>query len=195
MNKKIRKQEMPELILPDRRYLESVKNAVREYTAFPSPFDINCVHKLIDAAKTDFQTYFDEIENARNSLNLPEGHVPSTALWLVENGCYAGSFDIRHYLNDFLQKRGGHIAYQIVPSKRGNALAAKGLRLALDYCRTNLRLDKVLLTCNFENAASYKTMTAVMNEYGGYEDTPSETDGSREHRVWIMTAAKAEALK
>lgn len=183
---------MPELVLPDRRYLESVKNAVREYTAFPSPFDINCVHKLIDAAKTDFQTYFDEIENARNGLNLPEGHVPSTALWLVENGCYAGSFDIRHYLNDFLQKRGGHIAYQIVPSKRGNALAAKGLRLALDYCRTNLRLDKVLLTCNFENAVSYKTMTAVMNEYGGYEDVPSETEGGREHRVWIITTAKKQ---
>lgn len=59
MNKKTRKQEMLKLVLPDRRYLESVKNAICEYTDSPSPFDINCVNKLVDAAKNDFQTYFD----------------------------------------------------------------------------------------------------------------------------------------
>lgn len=178
---------MLKLVLPEYRYLESVKTAICEYKKTPSPFDIRCVQKLINAAENNFQTYFSDIEDAKNGVNLPPGHVPSTTLWLLDNDTYIGSFDIRHYLNDFLHKTGGHIAYQIVPSKRSQGFAQAGLKLALHYCRNVLKLEKALLTCRFENKASYQTMTAVMKEYGGYEDKFSESGGHKEHRIWIVT--------
>lgn len=180
---------MLELTLPDRRYLESVQNAVGEYKNFPSPFDINCVQKLVKAAENDFKTYFQEVEKARNGVDLPEGHVPSTTLWLLDGNRYAGSFDIRHYLNDSLRQTGGHIAYQIIPSLRRKGFAKDGLKLALNYCKNSLKIEKALLTCRFENEASYRAMRAVMAEYGGYEDTPAGASGQKERRVWIMTAA------
>ncbi len=183
---------MLQLVLPEYRYLESVKAAISEYQDHPSPFDINCVDKLIKAAENNFQTYFSDVENDRNAVNLPSGHVPSTTLWLLNNEAYIGSLDIRHYLNDFLQKRGGHIAYQIIPSQRRRGFAQAGLKLALHYCRDVLKLEKVLLTCRFENQDSYQTMTAVMKEYGGHEDEPSESDGHKEHRIWIVTPCSEE---
>lgn len=176
---------MLKLVLPAPIYLASVKNAVAEYSLHPSPFDIQCVTQMIEAAKNDFQTYFQAIENKRLGINLPEGHVPNTTLWLIEDDTYVGSFDIRHKLNDYLMQNGGHIAYQIIPSKRQKGYVKAGLKLALDFAKKNLEIKKALLTCHFENEASYRAMISVMNENGGEEISPSLVDNHKEHRVWI----------
>lgn len=178
---------MLKLVLPDKAYLDSVKAGIVEYLQNPSPFDLYCVKKLLAAAENDFAAYFEETENTRLGLNIPEGFVAATSLWLIEGEKYIGSFDIRHSLNDYLKKRGGHIAYQIIPSERRKGYVKQGLKLALDYARNILKIDKALLTCEFENEASYRAMTSVMKEWGGEEDEPSEIDGKCEHRVWIKT--------
>lgn len=181
---------MLKLVLPSKKYINSVKTAIAEYTAHPSPFDIHCVNQMIEAAQNDFKTYFQEIENKRQGIGLPEGHVPNTTLWLVEGEKYIGSFDIRHKLNDYLMQNGGHIAYQIIPSARLKGYVKAGLKLSLDYAYKNLGLDKALLTCDFNNIGSYKAMTSVMCEWGGEEISPSLVDGHQEHRVWINTQPK-----
>lgn len=179
--------KMLRLVLPSPEYTESVKNAVEEYKAHPSPFDIHAIRKLIEFADSNFEGYFEYVENQRTGINLIPGHVPSTSLWLVEDGNYIGSFDIRHELTPQLEKSGAHIGYQIIPSQRRKGFVKAGLKLALSYAREVLKLERALLTCEEENIGSYLAMTSVMREYGGEETEPAVTDGHKERRVWIET--------
>jgi predicted acetyltransferase len=39
--------------------------------------------------------------------NLPDGFVPETTRWLIDDGVYIGRVSIRHELNDHLLKEGG----------------------------------------------------------------------------------------
>lgn len=134
--------KMLRLVLPSPEYTESVKNAVEEYKAHPSPFDIHAVRKLIEFADSNFEGYFEYVENQRTGINLIPGHVPSTSLWLVEDGNYIGSFDIRHELTPQLEKSGAHIGYQIIPSQRRKGFVKAGLKLALSYAREVLKLER-----------------------------------------------------
>lgn len=181
---------MLKLVLPSPQYLASVRTAIAEYQAHPSPFDIHCVNQMIEAAKDNFATYFQDIECKRQGIGLLEGYVPNTTLWLIDDEKYVGSFDLRHELNAYLLQNGGHIAYQIIPSARRKGYVKAGLKLTLEYARKKLGIEKALLTCNFDNIGSYKAMSSVMHEWGGEEISPSLVDGHQEHRVWINTQPK-----
>lgn len=92
-----------------------------------------------------------------------------------------GMVNIRHELNAYLMKFGGHIGYSIRPSYRQKGYAKLQLNLALDILRKK-GVDKALITCNSDNIASMKTILAC----GGVEDTPSiEDDGTIIKRFWI----------
>lgn len=92
-----------------------------------------------------------------------------------------GMVNIRHELNDYLIKFGGHIGYSIRPSERQKGYAKLQLNLALDILKTK-GVKKALITCNSDNIASKKTILAC----GGIEDTPSvEDDGTIIKRFWI----------
>lgn len=92
-----------------------------------------------------------------------------------------GMVNIRHELNDYLMKFGGHIGYSIRPSERQKGYAKLQLKLALDILKTK-GVKKALITCNSDNIASMKTILAC----GGVEDTPSlEDDGTIIKRFWI----------
>ncbi len=96
-----------------------------------------------------------------------------------------GLYDIRHYLTPALEKQGGHIGYQIIPSERGQGYVRDGLKLVLEWCRSHLNLEAVLLCCNKNNMASYQAMTSVMHEMGGHERAVIEIDNHLECSVWI----------
>ena len=179
---------MLEIVLPDIKYINSVKKAIAEYHKFPSPFDINSIKKLDMILNNNIGEYFKSIENNRESIGLKKGYVPSTTLWLIKNNEYIGSFDVRHYLTDNLLNIGGHIAYEIIPSQRKKGYVQAGLKLVLKYCKEKLHIDKALLTCRFENEASYKAMTTVMKECGGFIDEPYIDNEIKEHRIWINTS-------
>lgn len=63
---------MLKLVLPEYRYLESVKTAIGEYKKTPSPFNICCVQHLINAAENNFQTYFSDVEDAKMPSICPQ---------------------------------------------------------------------------------------------------------------------------
>ena len=52
--------------------------------------------------------------------DLPDGYVPDTYFVLYIDEVPVGVAKLRHYLNDFLLKRGGHIGYGVRPSCRGH---------------------------------------------------------------------------
>jgi len=102
-------------------------------------------------------------------------------LWDDENQKVVGMVNIRHELNAYLMKFGGHIGYSIRPSYRNQGYAKLQLNLALDILRQK-GVDRALITCNADNVASKKTILAC----GGVEDTPTiEEDGTVIKRFWI----------
>lgn len=122
----------------------------------------------------------------RRAAELPEtprpsGHVPCTFLWIVgDDDEYLGSISLRHELTDVLLEEGGHIGYSIRPSARRQGHATTALRQTLELAG-EMGMDRVLITCDEDNAAS----SATIERAGGvYEDSRA---GKR--RYWVPTIA------
>ena len=175
-----------ELVLPNRRYLPSVREAIAEYKRTPSKFEINAVSKMIAAADNDFADYFTATENDRQGIGLTPGYVAHTVFWLVDGDRYIGTFNLRHELTPMLEQVGGHIAYQIRPSEQRKGYVSAGLKLCLEKARER-GLDKVLITCEEENIGSYAVMHNAMIENSGCEIAPVLKNGVKNRRVWVYT--------
>lgn len=91
-----------------------------------------------------------------------------------------GMIDIRHILNDFLLKSGGHIGYSVRKSERNKGYAKKMLSLALKKC-SEFGIENVLVTCSKDNIASVKTILAN----GGILENEVIIDGKEKQRYWI----------
>jgi predicted acetyltransferase len=114
------------------------------------------------------------------TVPLPEGVVPCTYWWIVEDGEVLGAISLRHELNDFLRRAGGHIGYGIRPSARRRGLATFALGRVLPYA-AKLGLDRVLVTCNVGNEGSRRTI----ERNGGRLEDIRDTEIGRLRRYWI----------
>jgi predicted acetyltransferase len=108
----------------------------------------------------------------------PDGHVPSTTLWWVEDDEYLGRLAIRHRLTPHLREFGGHIGYDVRPTARRRGYATAMLRAALPLAH-DLGIESALVTCDFTNLASRKVIEA---NGGVLEDRRGET-----LRFWVPT--------
>ena len=88
--------------------------------------------------------------------------------------------DIRHSLNDFLLQAGGHIGCGVRKSERKKGYAKQMIKLALEKCK-ELKIEKVLITCNDDNIASEKSIIAC----GGELEDIRTVDGKNYKRFWI----------
>jgi len=89
---------------------------------------------------------------------------------------------VRHTLNEYLEKYGGHIGYSVRPSERGKGYAKWMLSQGLFFCRS-IGLPRVLIICRTENECSRRTILA---NGGVYENTVIEPDRKLElQRYWI----------
>ncbi|NLV90840.1 MAG: GNAT family N-acetyltransferase [Firmicutes bacterium] len=136
---------------------------------------------VLDFDPSDFPALITKLRNCSLGIDLPPGFVPHTTLWLVDQqSAILGVVNIRHYLDDKLRHRGGHIGYGIRPSQRRRGLGTKMLALALNHAKT-MGLDSVLLTCDKANIASDK----VIQNNGGKLDSEEVVDGTMIQRYWI----------
>lgn len=101
-------------------------------------------------------------DNESRGIGLPEGWVPSSVFWLVDQDEYIGSGNIRYALTESLKEFGGHIGYEIRPSKWGQGYGTLQLNLLLAEA-AKLGIKSALLTCSADNVASIR----VMEKNGG----------------------------
>lgn len=184
---------MSELILvkPSKVLEEKILEYKQEYLDFEET-NINGSCGL--ARYNDFDEWLEivlsiEKDKLRNNVHeysegigLPDGFVPCTTFWLVNNNknSILGAIEIRHQLNDYLTFRGGHIGYGIRPSERNKGYAGNMLSMLLQHCKT-IGLSKVLITCLKNNIGSAKTI--IKN--GGILDSEDIDNGETFQRYWI----------
>jgi predicted acetyltransferase len=70
-----------------------------------------------------------------------------------------GRASIRHSLNEFLEREGGHIGYVVVPEFRRQGYANAILRLSLQIAREKCGgTHRILVTCDDDNVGSIRTI-------------------------------------
>lgn len=117
-------------------------------------------------------------------MTIPQGRVQLSQYMFVreEDQKIVGMINIRHYLNDYLERYGGHIGASIAPSERHKGYAIQMLKMALSKCKA-FGIDKVLLTCNSSNESSKRL---ILKSGGRYESAIYDPDeGENVERYWI----------
>jgi predicted acetyltransferase len=173
---------MPELISPTVR-LRDTWLASRDEWGRGVHQDGSGLHPDDDVdTAAGFAAWVDRLIRASdNRIPAGEGRVHATHWWVVEDDTYLGAISLRHALNDFLQRAGGHIGYGIRPSARGRGLAAWALQAVLPEARA-LGIDRVLVTCDDTNLASARTI----EKSGGVLEDVRDTELGRTRRYWIQ---------
>ena len=133
-----------------------------------------------------FENYQDWLNNLfihSKKETLPEGRVLSTQFVSVRksDNKIIGFVNLRHELNYYLLKCGGHIGDSVIPSERGKGYATEQIKLCLNYCKI-LGIKDVLITCKDWNIASRKT---IIKNGGVFENTELDKDGNTLERYWI----------
>ena len=89
---------------------------------------------------------------------------------------------VRHELNEYLEKYAGHIGYSVHPDERRKGYAGEMLARVLPYC-AELGMKRVLVTCDADNEASRRT---IIKNGGIYETAVHEPEENVYiERYWI----------
>ena len=131
---------------------------------------------------SSIEDWLEELNKRSCEDTVPEGLVPSsTYLGIREKDNYiVGMIDIRHYLNEYLTQVGGNIGYSVRKTERNKGYAKQMLKLALEKCK-ELKIKKVLITCDEDNIASEKV---ILSANAKLEDIRN-VDGENKKRFWI----------
>ncbi len=163
------------LVLPSAQLEASFVESERELCALGVPPE----RLALDAAA--FRTRLARIAEMREGPPAP-GKVASTTLWLVDGDAYLGRISIRHGLSDSLRVIGGHIGYDVRPSRRGQGLGGQMLALALPHAGA-LGIDPAMLTCDAQNTASWR----MIERCGGVREAEHVHEDVLRYRYWLPT--------
>ena len=115
--------------------------------------------KFYAAARADFGTYVQRLHDDERGLDLPEGYVPCSHRWLIDQAAeIVGIVRVRHTIGTpFLAEEAGHIGYDVPPARRGRRYGVASLRAGLAEAR-RLGLTRVLLCADADNPPSWRTI-------------------------------------
>lgn len=171
---------MGKLIIPDITYAKQIKEFRQEFLDFDSSLDGCGALKQLKNPKA----WIKETEKYLKPETVPEGKVQATQFLYIreEDNYLLGMIQVRHTLNEYLEKFAGHIGYSVRPSERRKGYATVMLSIVLPFCK-DLGLEKVMISCTDQNTGSRKT---ILNNGGVYESTVHEPDKNVNlERYWI----------
>jgi predicted acetyltransferase len=166
------------LVLPALNYKSEIMNYKREF--------IENGDRMYGAGRLknaeSFNKWHIAISNNLKEETVRKGLSPETIYLAtrIDDGHLVGMISIRHHLNDFLLKFGGHIDYSVRKSERLKGYATEMLGLALKKC-SKLSIKKVLITCDKDNIASAK---AIINN-GAILENEIHEKSKIFQRYWI----------
>jgi predicted acetyltransferase len=165
------------LVVPSIYYKESYLKGLKEFHG-----EGRDLHLEYDQIVNDFSSFIKILGDNEKGINLPQGWVPATERWLIDNETYIGRLSIRHRLSEELQVYGGHIGYQIRPTMRNNGYGKKILALGLVEAK-KVGLSTVLLTCDVNNIPAKK----IIEQNGGTLENIVDVPGvvGKRMRFWI----------
>ena len=131
---------------------------------------------------SSIEIWFEELKKRSCEDTVPKGLVPSSTYLAVreKDNYIVGMIDIRYYLNEYLTQVGGNIGYGVRKTERNKGYAKQMLKLALEKCK-ELKIKKVLITCDEDNIASEKV---ILSANAKLEDIRN-VDGENKKRFWI----------
>jgi predicted acetyltransferase len=132
-----------------------------------------------------FAQYLDRLRAYAAGEQVPPNIVPATFQFAFLGPRIVGRVSIRHRLNAFLEREGGHVGYAVVPEFRRRGYATEMLRWAVAFGATHLGLERLLVTCDDENAASIRTI----EKNGGVLENVVIAGGKAMRRYWIDARA------
>ncbi len=169
------------LVRPSVEFRDSFLEALKEY------------HKEGLYTCYDYKRIAEDFEEFVKILRANKGYphknyqewvepVPETVLWLVKDGHYIGTVDIRHRINWHLERWGGHIHFDIRPSMKGLGFGKKILQKALPFVNY-LGIDRALVTVDPENRPAIR----IIEFAGGVlkDETPKTDRFPNRLRYWI----------
>lgn len=129
----------------------------------------------------DYAVLIHNLDNYSKGIMDNPNYVPYTCyVALNEDGQIVGVGSLRHELNDYLMKCGGHIGYSVVPSQRKKGYGSKILKLLVEEAN-KMEINKILVTCSKENLGSL----GVIKNNNGILENEIEDNGRITCRFWI----------
>ena len=167
------------LVLPEPGHKELWQN-------FNNEFNKNDEKIIPSAARSSdgtFETFLQSVTNYHLGIDIKQGFVQASTYFLMDEkrDKILGATNIRHSLNEYLLKIGGHIGYGVAPSERRKGYATVMLAMALEKC-CEIGIEKALVTCDKINIGSAKT---ILNNGGILENEYTEDNGNTVQRYWI----------
>jgi predicted acetyltransferase len=144
----------PFLTEPTAHYRDSYLAALREFQAEGRHLDVDYRH-----IAAHFEAFVRDWLSRKSTRQASK--VPETFFWLIAGGDdpFVGRLSLRHHLNERLLQFGGHIGYEIRPSRRRRGYGKMILRLGLEQAKA-LGIRRALVTCDADNIASAKIIEA-----------------------------------
>ncbi|CEN23767.1 N-acetyltransferase GCN5 [[Clostridium] sordellii] len=168
------------LIKPTLEYANDIMKYRREFLELGD--DMAGCGNLRDCSSA--KEWIDRIDLLESKETCPSDMVTSNtyiAVRLTDNKI-VGVIDFRHNIDNhpILSVWGGHIGYSVRPCERKKGYATEILRQNIINCK-EYGLDKILITCDYDNVGSEKVILANR----GVFESDIEADGTIKKRYWI----------
>ena len=166
------------------RLIEPTIELESEFFAMIKEFKIEGREVIDGIGSIDVKNFKNSIKQAKNhakGIGLPDGWVPASTYWLICQNRIVGTCNLRHELNEFLRKFGGHVGFSVRPSERKKGFGTLMLGLLLGKAQ-ELGIMRALVTCDDNNIASARV---IEKNDGKFVDKVTNDSEVLIRRYWI----------